>query len=365
MRCSMQMRSLLFGPVINHVELGLPWDDWMPNPAEFTPERIALCEQAFLTFAYFDRAGGNYATDAHAIAPLAGRFTHCPDGKKTALEEVSSYVANEFLGDLAVAAAGAGVEVEYTFDEFLKKEIFKDFKKSTITALSDHPLDGENVSIIGSIKYENRDFWNVPTAIVADAPYFPSWDYYSVGNGLDGTNAVLQYFYQHIYAGPHELVNLIYKYLLTADAHKRENFLGLVGQMLSTCRPFTEWFEDGIDCRNLVHERYCDVIHYSDAVIDAAVATARAKDHAAALIAVPGDYANANASADAAEQRVRNAYAEPDYILTRKGIETILFYAGYFAWNGPDEHPLIADWQANLAWLYAHDADAYSKIYTH
>ncbi len=305
----------LFGTA-HAVEPGLPWDDWMPDPAAFTPERIALCEQAFLIFAYLDRAAGSYAADAQAIAPLAGRFTHCPDGKKTALEEVSSYVANEFLGDLAVAAADAVVEVEYTFDEFLKKEIFKDFKKSTITALSDHPLDGENVSITGFIKYKNRDFWNVPTAIIADAPYFPSWDYYSVGNALDGTNAVLQYFYQHIYVGPHELVNVIYKYLLTADAHKRENFLGLVGQMLHTCRPFADWVEDGIDCRELVRERYCSA-------------------------------------------------ADPT-MFTRRGLETILFYAGYLAWNGPHhEHPLIADWDENLAWLRASDADAYSKIYTH
>ena len=57
---------------------------------------------------------------------------------------------------------------------------------------------------------------------------------------------------------------------------------------------------------------------------------------------------------------------EPDYMFTRRGLETILFYAGYLAWNGPaDQHPLIADWHANLAWLHAHDADAYSKIYTH
>jgi hypothetical protein len=305
----------LFGTA-HAVEPGLPWNDWMPNPAVFTPERIALCQQAFLIFAYFDRAAGSYAADAQAIAPLAGRFTHCPDGKKTALEEVSSYVANEFLGGFAVAAAGAGVEVEYTFDEFLKKEIFKNFKKTSITALSDHPHDGENVSITGFIKYENRDFWNVPTEIAANAPYFVAWDYYSVQNGLPGTNAVLQYFYQHIYAGPHELVNTIYKYLLTADEAARDRFLGLVGQMLHRCRPFADWVEDGIDCRELVRERYCSA-------------------------------------------------ADPA-MFTRRGLETILFYAGYLAWNGPaDQHPLIADWRENLAWLRASDADAYSKIYTH
>ena len=303
----------LFGTA-HAVEPGLPWDDWMPNPAVFTPERIALCQSAFLIFAYFDRAGGNYATDAQAIAPLAGRFTHCPDGKKTALEEVSSYVANEFLGDLDVAA-GAGVEVEYTFDEFLKKEIFKNFKKTSITALSDHPHEAENVSISAAIKWFNRDFWRVPNHIAAAQPSFFAWDYYSVQNGEDGANAVLQYFYQHIYAGPHELVNTIYKYLLTADAHARDNFLGLVGQMLSTCRPFADWVEDGIDCRELVRERYCSA-------------------------------------------------ADPA-MFTRRGLETILFYAGYLAWNGPHhEHPLIADWHANLAWLHAHDPDAYSKIYT-
>jgi hypothetical protein len=304
----------LFGTA-HAVEPGLPWDDWMPNPAVFTPERIALCQSAFLIFAYFDRAGGNYATDAQAIAPLAGRFTHCPDGKKTALEEVSSYVANEFLGDLDVAA-GAGVEVEYTFDEFLKKEIFKNFKKTSITALSDHPHEAENVSISAAIKWFNRDFWRVPNHIEAAQPSFFAWDYYSVQNGLAGTNAVLQYFYQHIYAGPHELVNVIYKYLLTADAHKRENFLGLVGQMLHTCRPFADWVEDGIDCRELVRERYCSA-------------------------------------------------ADPT-MFTRRGLETILFYAGYLAWNGPHhEHPLIADWYESLDWLRASDADAYSKIYTH
>lgn len=304
----------LFGTA-HAVEPGLPWDDWMPNPAVFTPERIALCQSAFLIFAYFDRAGGNYATDAQAIAPLAGRFTHCPDGKKTALEEVSSYVANEFLGDLDVAA-GAGVEVEYTFDEFLKKEIFKNFKKTSITALSDHPHEAENVSISAAIKWFNRDFWRVPNHIEAAQPSFFAWDYYSVQNGLPGTNAVLQYFYQHIYAGPHELVNTIYKYLLTADAHARDNFLGLVGQMLHTCRPFADWVEDGIDCRELVRERYCSA-------------------------------------------------ADPA-MFTRRGLETILFYAGYLAWNGHHhEHPLIADWYESLDWLRASDADAYSKIYTH
>ncbi|MEI7494216.1 MAG: hypothetical protein WCJ92_06445 [Alphaproteobacteria bacterium] len=303
----------LFGTA-HVVEPGLLWDSWVPDQADFTPERIALCKSAFLIFAYFDRAGNHYEDDAARIAEIAGRFTHCPDGKKTVLEEVSSYAANEFLGDLAVA--DAGVEVEYTLADFLKKEIFKDFKKTTITALSDHPGEAENVSITAAIKQLNRAFWDVPTDIEAAQQYFFAWDYYSVGNGFAGTNAVLQYFYQHIYAGPHELVNVIYKYLLTADAHKRENFLGLVGQMLSTCRPFADWVEDGIDCRELVRERYCSA-------------------------------------------------ADPT-MFTRKGIETILFYAGYLAWNGPDyEHPLIADWHESLDWLRASDADAYSKIYTH
>jgi hypothetical protein len=86
--------------------------------------------------------------------------------------------------------------------------------------------------------------------------------------------------------------------------------------MLHTCRPFADWVEDGIDCRELVRERYCSA-------------------------------------------------ADPA-MFTRRGLETILFYAGYLAWNGHHhEHPLIADWYESLDWLRASDADAYSKIYTH
>jgi hypothetical protein len=203
----------------------------------------------------------------------------------------------------------------------LKKIILNDFKNDTITTLCDHPGDSENVSIVAKMKFDNQQFWNVPTATEPANAMFGNWDYSPGGTGIEGANAVVKYFYQHIYAGPHELVNTIYSYLKSVDAKKRKGFFGLVCTMLAEHRPFADWTEDGINYEELVQQRYCENLAAAD--------------------------------------------AEPDYIFTRKGIETVLFYAGYLAWSGPaDKHPLIADWQVNLRWLHQHHQDDYAKIYT-
>ena len=107
--------------------------------------------------------------------------------------------------------------------------------------------------------------------------------------------------------------------------------------MLIDRRPFHDWGKEPTTIHfidSLMQERYCDLV-------------------------APAAQAIAAAAIDDEPE------PEPDYIFTRRGIETILFYAGYLAWNGPpDQHPLIADWQENLAWLRRHQLDDYNKTYT-
>ena len=309
-------------------------------PAGFTPERIELCKKALLIFAYFDRAGDNYAVDYADMQMLMGRFAHCPDGKKTGIETIATRTLTALSGQV-LAAAG-------DFDTYVKNIILRTFKSDSIEELSAHE-HYENVSIVATIKHRNQAFWNTPTDILphyiehyfdSDYAFKPSAAY---GNGdqlqrnahYPNIDRLLQYFYQHIYAGPHELVNQIYQYLHSANQVTREEFFEHVRTMLKTRRPCHDWAEEDSAqdfIRVLMQERYCEVI----APTVQAVAAAAIGDE-----------------------------LEPDYMFTRRGLETILFYAGYLAWNGPaDQHPLIADWHANLAWLHAHDPDAYSKIYT-
>ena len=309
-------------------------------PAGFTPERIELCKKALLIFAYFDRAGDNYAVDYADMQMLMGRFAHCPDGKKTGIETIATRTLTALSGQVLAAAED--------FDTYVKNIILRTFKSDSIEELSAHE-HYENVSIVATIKHRNQAFWNTPTDILphyiehyfdSDYAFKPSAAY---GNGdqlqrnahYPNIDRLLQYFYQHIYAGPHELVNQIYQYLHSANQVTREEFFEHVRTMLNTRRPFHDWAEEDSAqdfIRVLMQERYCEVI----APTVQAVAAAAIGDE-----------------------------LEPDYMFTRRGLETILFYAGYLAWNGPaDQHPLIADWHANLAWLHAHDPDAYSKIYT-
>jgi hypothetical protein len=66
----------------------------------------------------------------------------------------------------------------------------------------------------------------------------------------------------------------------------------------------------------------------------------------------------------AAAETLQAPEPAPHYLLTRKGIELILFYAGYLAWNGRlEDHPLRADWIANLAWLRENEPGKYNELY--
>ncbi|MCX7353102.1 MAG: hypothetical protein NTW22_07575, partial [Proteobacteria bacterium] len=191
-------------------------------PAGFTPERIELCKKALLIFAYFDRAGDNYAVDYADMQMLMGRFAHCPDGKKTGIETIATRTLTALSGQV-LAAAG-------DFDTYVKNIILRTFKSDSIEELSAHE-HYENVSIVATIKHRNQAFWNTPTDILphyiehyfdSDYAFKPSAAY---GNGdqlqrnahYPNIDRLLQYFYQHIYAGPHELVNQIYQYLHSAN----------------------------------------------------------------------------------------------------------------------------------------------------
>ena len=114
------------------------------------------------------------------FASLTGRFTHCADGKKGAIESVAR-LALKGLRSAIVAAAdddeGAGLELgEADLDTFLKQIILADFKNDTITDVSDHNHH-ESVSIITNIKFRHKDFWNVPTNSQAQYPNYTATDY--------------------------------------------------------------------------------------------------------------------------------------------------------------------------------------------
>ncbi len=295
-------------------------------PHGFTPERIELCKKTLFIFSYFDRPGGNYDEDYADMQMLIGRFAHCPDGKKTGIENIASRALTALTGQVLAEAED--------FATFVNNIILRTFKSNTVDELAAHQ-HYENVSIETTIKHRNQAFWNIPTAIVPayiehyfDSDYAfasvmpPAGQRLSLAQKIanyQNMDLLLQYFYQHIYVGPHELVNQIYQYLHSANQVTREEFFDHVRAMLKTRRPFTDWKDEDSELdfiRELMQERYCSAVDPA--------------------------------------------------MFTRRGIEIILFYAGYLAWNGPHhEHPLIADWQENLDWLRASDADAYSKIYTH
>lgn len=281
----------------------------------FTAERQELCKKMLLILSYFNRDGDHYHEDVVSIGALVGRFTHCADGKKGAIAAVSQKVLHELVGNDAAADAEAD-----TLDACLKQKILEEFKSEKITLVADHN-HAENVSITTDAKFRNQAFWNVPTQAQAQfvLHYKESSDYATLPRDEENTDRILQHFFQHIYVGPHELVNTIHRYLLSLDAHGRVGFIGLVCAMLAHLRPFSDMELELIPTDDLVKQRYCEIIP----------PVAGADPH-----------------------------AEPDYIFTRKGIETILFYAGYLAWGGPeDQHPLIADWNANLRWLYNIDRE--------
>ena len=263
------------------------------------------------------------------------------------------------LHDLIGDDAAADVEAD-TLDSCLKQKILEEFKSDKITLVADHN-HAESVSIMTDTKFRNQAFWNVPTQAQAQfvINYMQDSDYATLPRDAENTDRILQHFYQHIYVGPHELVNIIHRYLLSLDAHGRAGFIGLVCTALTKIRPFANLEEDRIDYRDLVKERYCEIIPITQEAIKAATDAAYA-----AAIANQED-------ADAAAERAGAVAAEPDYIFTRKGIEMILFYTGYLAWNGAaGAHPLRADWNENLRWLYnidrkEEDDDAVEEVNRH
>ncbi len=306
-----QTLARLFGTA-DPVRAGLSWH-W-DFGADFSPQRVELCRKALLAFNYFNRDGDHYHDDITDIAAFAGRFTHCGDGKKTAIEATSTRVL------CALSGNEDDIVIE-DFDAFLKKVALSGLKQKTIAELSDHPGYFENVSTVAMIKDRNKAFWRDPTDIVPElSPQAYKNSDYGLGTDDDlaspNTDRVLQYFYQHVYVGPHELVNVIYTHLKSADPRTRAGFFGFACTMLAGHRPFEDLQQNLYDFRNCVRERYCELVGHED------------------------------------------------YIFTRKGIETLLFYAKYLAWNGPAaQHPLKVDWEKTLEWVQAKSPDQYAKIY--
>ncbi|MCX7342749.1 MAG: hypothetical protein NT128_01180 [Proteobacteria bacterium] len=306
-----QTLARLFGTA-DPVRAGLSWH-W-DFGEDFSPQRVELCRKALLTFNYFNRNGDHYLDDLADFAAIAGRFTHCSDGKKTAIEATSSRVL------CALSGNEADIVIE-DFDTFIKKVALSNVKQKTIAELSDHPGYFENVSTVAMIKDRNKAFWGDPTDIVPElSPQAYKNSDYGLGTDDDlaspNTDRVLQYFYQHVYVGPHELVNVIYTNLKSAGPHTRAGFFGFACTMLAGCSPFKDLQENLYDFRNCVKERYCELVGHED------------------------------------------------YMFTRKGIETLLFYAKYLAWNGPAaQHPLKVDWEETLEWVQAKSPVQYAKIY--
>ena len=291
------------------IESGLNWS-FYGSFASFDQQRIELCKRVLLIFAYFDRTGAKYDIDMPDIAMLVGRFTHCSDGKKDGINIVSERALSALTGV-------EGSLVDADFDSQLKLVILNSLKRNAVMALADHPAYSENVSLSLEIKYKNQDFWNIQTSAAPNFEKYLMSDYY-LGDSHT-TSLFIRYFYQHIYVGPHELVNKIYHYLLSVTPKDRDNFIGRVSTMLAQHRPFIDMQDETtVDYTELVKESYCEEIQSASA----------------------------------------------DYTLSRKGIEMILFYAGYLAWNGhAPAHPLIADWNASLQWLHTNHQNAYEEIY--
>ncbi len=306
-----QTLARLFGTA-DPVRVGLSWH-W-DFGADFSPQRVELCKKALLTFNYFNRDGDHYLDDLADFAAVAGRFTHCSDGKKTAIEATSTRVL------CALSGNEADIVIE-DFDAFIKKVALGDLKQKTIAELSDHPGYFENVSTVAMIKDRNKAFWGDPTDIVPElSPQAYKNSDYGLGTDDDlaspNTDKALQYFYQHVYVGPHELVNVIYTHLKSANARIRAGFFGFACTMLADHRPFEDLQTNLYDFRQCVKERYCELVGHED------------------------------------------------YMFTRKGIETLLFYAKYLAWNGPAaQHPLKVDWEKTLEWVQAKSPVKYERIY--
>ena len=379
----------------------------------FSDQRKELCKKALLLFAYLNRGGAGrdtYFEDTALIAPLIGRLTHCEDGKKTGFESTASVA-------LAILSGGDAIVDPDSFDAYITNAILSEFKTDAISALSDHPHQGENTSIVAITKSRHQDFWHVPTAVVAQYPaQYASSDYWF--GTTEHTDRFLQYVYQHIYVSPHELVNVVYKHLVKLDQEKRDRFMNFLNAKLSEIRPFADWVTEAVDIVPLIKQRYCYTpamaaaaaeVARVQALVDAADAevqrTGDAVDRQRALLenaerivngilmqGHPGNLddamlasENANVQLIAATHDAEVANRElgvqravlvdaneqmaqgldQNYRFTREGIEKILFYVGYLSWGGDmRQHPLIADWQENLTWLQAHHNDEYLALYT-
>ena len=71
--------------------------------------------------------------------------------------------------------------------------------------------------------------------------------------------------------------------------------------------------------------------------------------------------------ADASRAAVNEANehdATADYLITKKGLETVLLYGGYLRWHGSAaQHPLVSEWKANLAWFKHENEEEYKNTY--
>jgi hypothetical protein len=362
----------------------------------FTPERVTLCKKLLLMMTRLNRPGNNYMDDLAMIAALVGRFTHCADGKKTGIEETAY---NTFLAYTGGEAALDGIN---TLDEFLKRLVLMSFKTDAIGLLSVHNHHHENTSIIALIKNRNQAFWNVESHVAADHPGEYKNSDYAIGNDAypilnDNIDLLIRYFYQHIYVGPHELINAIHTHLKAAHFEVRKKFNTIVFRMLQDIPPFSAW-EDIASYTDFVQQRYCVNISNMGAT-EAQVAAAEVAESAmieaenhletakqelqrigedpARFSELAGAHetvefnnqilAAAREEADASRAAVNEANeydATADYLITKKGLETVLLYGGYLRWHGSAaQHPLVSEWKANLAWFKHEDEEEYNNTY--
>lgn len=310
------------------------WASWFgENDYNFTEEREEICKKVLIIFAYFNRQEGSYDLDCALMGTLAGRLTHCSDGKKSGIESTAQLAAKQFTNN----QSDLGNQSIECLDQFIKKIILGDFKLKTIQDAT-YQIHPENVSIIASIRKRNADFWGAPSIGNDIYPYNYKFNSDYALYDYEANDECVRYCYQHIYAGPHALIDSIYKRIAPEKgefdntneakakakekARTRKQFLGLASKALDL-RPFKDIAEsaehpDVFD--DLIKSRYCI--------------------------------------------KLDNPNDEKDYTFTRAGIEKVLFYTGYLAWDGQDnEHPLIEDWQENIRWLKTNHPIDYKEIY--
>ncbi len=339
----------------------------------FDAERQALCKKVLFIFTYFSRPGGSYQADYSDYASLVGRFTHCNDGKKDAINNVSSRALVSLVGN-----DNAGPGVGYDFNTFIKKWLLSNLKNESINKVCNHPEYRENVSLSLEIRFLNKDFWENQSERAGMGGKLNASDYAFTrgekGIPLEQINSVLQAFYQHVYVSPQELVNVIYNKLKTSDRKLRADFFGRASEMLINLPqfPFQQWMIAGIDVDKFIQQGYCtdnclaaQLKHAEDALkavqhLGEAQVVAAVQSVGEARQRIADARRAAGLDLGRADRDAKN----PDYMFTRKGIEALLFYSGYLAWSGSKvTHPLVVNWRQAAKWLKEDDVENFNDIY--